>query len=277
MTNVPTNSLQHSPLGQATNYPSRYQPELLFGIPRADNRGHLTIPTNWFGADIWNAYEMSWLNSKGKPVVAIGRFEVPWHSPRLIESKSLKLYLNSFNEEKIDSPEELTQRIQQDLSTVAGASVQVTIQALQNFRAHPIDSLSGTLIDELDVEIEHYTPQENLLKVVPDASLVSETLRSDLLKSNCLVTNQPDWGSVQIQYIGPQIDHSSLLAYIVSLRHHNEFHEHCVERLYNDIWQSCQPEKLFVYARYTRRGGLDINPWRANYAATPMEPRLARQ
>lgn len=277
MTAVPSNALQASPLGQSTHYPNRYQPELLFGIPRADNRGHLTIPQEWFGADIWNAYEMSWLNSKGKPVVAIGRFEVPWHSPRLIESKSLKLYLNSFNEERIDHIDEICARIQHDLSHVAGATVKVSVQALHEFTTQTIESLPGVLIDELDIEIQHYTPQANLLQCVPDSNIVTETLLSDLLKSNCLVTNQPDWGSVQVHYTGKQIDHASLLAYIVSLRRHNEFHEHCVERLYNDIWHNCQPEKLFVYARYTRRGGLDINPWRANYAASPLEPRLARQ
>ncbi len=277
MTDVAHSSLQDSPLGQTTQYPQRYQPELLFGIPRADNRGHLSIPDNWFGADIWNAYEMSWLNSKGKPVVAVGRFEIPWQSPHLIESKSLKLYLNSFNEERVSDVPSLRARIQEDLSAVAGAPVKVTLHSLEELNGQLIGVLPGILLDELDIEITHYTPQANLLKLADKAQRVTETLRSDLLKSNCLVTNQPDWGSVQVQYTGPQIDHASLLAYIVSLRQHNEFHEHCVERLYHDIWTLCKPEKLFVYARYTRRGGLDINPWRASYAARVDEPRLARQ
>lgn len=270
-------SLKNAPLGNATHYPTQYAPDLLFGMPRAEQRQHLKIPGTWYGADIWNAYELSWLNLKGKPVVALGRFEVPWNSPNLIESKSLKLYLNSFNEEKVDKPEDLLIRITEDLSAIAGAQVKVNITPLQQFRETRLGTLDGKLIDDLDIEISTYTPKAHLLRLSNDDAVVTETLRSDLLKSNCLVTQQPDWGSLQVHYTGHRIDPASLLAYIVSLRHHHEFHEHCVERLYHDIWQSCQPEKLCVYARYTRRGGLDINPWRANYPAAIQEVRLARQ
>jgi len=272
-----TSLLKDSPLGHDVVYPSRYDPSVLFGIERALNRRSLQTPEQWHGADIWNAYEMSWLNPKGKPVVAIARFVIPWNSPRIIESKSFKLYLNSFNDEIVSDTDALRERMAQDLGSVAGAPVDVTLLPLDALDGQNIGTLDGLCIDQLDIEIRDYTPQSGLLRCLPEAPVVTESLVSDLLKSNCPVTGQPDWGSVQVRYTGPQIDPASLLRYIVSLRRHTEFHEHCVERLYSDIMQSCRPERLLVYARYTRRGGLDINPWRSSHPDSVDEPRLARQ
>ncbi|MGO3130408.1 MAG: NADPH-dependent 7-cyano-7-deazaguanine reductase QueF [Alcaligenes sp.] len=272
-----TSPLKDSPLGHDVVYPTHYDPSVLFGIERSLNRQALHVPEQWHGADIWNGYEISWLNPKGKPVVALARFVIPWNSPRIIESKSFKLYLNSFNDEVAEDMASLVQRMEQDLSAVAGATVQVSLIPLHALNGQPITALEGQSIDELDISIQDYTPQSGLLTCLPNAAVVTESLVSDLLKSNCPVTGQPDWGSVQVRYTGPQIDPASLLRYIVSLRRHTEFHEHCVERLYSDIQQSCQPERLLVYARYTRRGGLDINPWRSSHADSVEEPRLARQ
>jgi len=274
-----TSQLTHAPLGQDTVYPTAYDPKLLFPIDREPNRQTLSPLPDWFGADIWNAYEISWLNLKGKPVVATGRFIVPQDSPRLIESKSFKLYLNSFNEERFANEGEVAARMQKDLAEVCGATVQVEITTMDRQPGgQRLQALEGQSIDHLDINIDVYTPTPELLQCVPDAPIVEETLVSDLLKSNCPVTGQPDWASVQIRYTGPQIDHAALLRYIVSLRRHDEFHEHCVERMYCDIQRLCRPESLLVYARYTRRGGLDINPWRAdNLAFEVSQTRTIRQ
>lgn len=273
-----TSSLIHAPLGKESAYPSAYDPTLLFPIEREPNRQTLGTVPSWQGADIWNAYEISWLNNKGKPIVATARFVVPHHSPRLIESKSFKLYLNSFNNERFADELTVLQRMQKDLSDGCGATVQVEITPMD--RQPPgqtLQALAGLNIDGLDVDIDTYTPAPHLLQCVANGPAVEETLVSDLLKSNCPVTGQPDWASVQICYTGRQIDHASLLKYIVSLRSHDEFHEHCVERMYCDISRLCEPASLLVYARYTRRGGLDINPWRASHPAQVSQSRTVRQ
>ncbi|HBT31957.1 MAG TPA: NADPH-dependent 7-cyano-7-deazaguanine reductase QueF [Pusillimonas sp.] len=272
-----SSSLDQAPLGRDTAYPTQYDPSVLFAVNRETNRAMLPFVPNWVGADIWNAYEVSWLNARGKPLVAMARFVVPHGSANIIESKSFKLYLNSFNESRFQSINEVKQRLENDLSKVAGANIEVVLTDLHRIGQAQCAPLAGINIDEADVEIEHYQPNANLLKCVVNAQTVSETLTSDLLKSNCPVTGQPDWGSLQIQYTGPKINRESLLKYIISLRRHTEFHEHCVEKIYCDIWQACQPEFLFVYACYTRRGGLDINPWRAS-RPTSFEPaRTPRQ
>lgn len=270
-------NLTHAPLGQEVAYPTAYDPKLLFPIERAPNRRTLGPLPDWAGADIWNAYEISWLNPKGKPVVATARFVFPHHSPRLVESKSFKLYLNSFNEERCAGVEEVSARMRQDLAAACEAEVQVEIAPLGSKEAQGYVALEGINIDGIDVEIDSYTPSPELLQCVPDGPEVEETLVSDLLKSNCPVTGQPDWASVQIRYAGPQIDRAALLKYIVSLRRHDEFHEHCVERMYCDIKRLCRPRSLLVYARYTRRGGLDINPWRASEPAEVSQARTIRQ
>jgi 7-cyano-7-deazaguanine reductase len=269
--------LDNAPLGHEVPYPASYDPSLLFPIERSLNRTKLKMPHSWFGQDIWNAYEMSWLNAKGKPVVAIARFIFLPDSPRLIESKSFKLYLNSFNEERFENADAVGARIKNDLAAACGAPVEIEINTDIGTSKLVCQPMEGVCIDGSDIEITHYQPSAGILRCIPGAQRVSETLMSDLLKSNCPVTGQPDWGSVQVSYTGPSIDRSSLLEYIVSMRRHNEFHEHCVEQMYCDIWQACQPESLLVYARYTRRGGLDINPWRSSKPASVSHVRTIRQ
>ncbi|WP_426341075.1 NADPH-dependent 7-cyano-7-deazaguanine reductase QueF [Pseudoduganella sp. S-14] len=277
MSNLP----EHSPLGKTSAYRTDYAPELLFPIPRQGKRDELglkgTLP--FFGVDIWNGYELSWLNMRGKPQVAVARFTIPADSPNLIESKSFKLYLNSFNQTKLAGPDALKMLLQQDLSAAAGASVHVTLTMQEDFQKLEMGELEGQLLDRLDIDVDNYSPQPHTLKANFEELPVEETLVSHLLKSNCLVTGQPDWGSVQISYYGPQIDQESLLKYLIGFREHNEFHEQCVERIFTDILRQCKPQHLTVYARYTRRGGLDINPWRTNFSSAqrPSNLRNARQ
>ncbi len=270
-----------SPLGKSTTYQAEYAPSLLFPMSRQPKREEIgldgTLP--FFGVDIWNAYELSWLNLRGKPQIAIATFTVPADSPNIIESKSFKLYLNSFNQTKLASPEALTDVLRADLSEGFGAPVQVKLTMPDDFSSIQMGELEGLPLDRLDIEIGEYTPNPALLKANHAEAMVEETLVSHLLKSNCLVTGQPDWGSVQIRYVGAQIDQESLLRYLIGFRNHNEFHEQCVERIFMDILRQCRPQKLSVYARYTRRGGLDINPWRSNFTTgqRPSNMRNARQ
>jgi 7-cyano-7-deazaguanine reductase len=276
-----TNSVDLSPLGKTSAYRTDYAPELLFPIARQGKRDELgltgTLP--FFGVDIWNAYEISWLNQRGKPQVAIARITVPADSPNIIESKSFKLYLNSFNQTRLDSVVALKTLLQQDLSNGFGATVHISITQPEEFGMVEMGELDGLLLDRLDIEVDNYSPTPDLLKAALDEEPVEEKLISHLLKSNCLVTGQPDWASVQIHYAGPQIDQESLLKYLIGFREHNEFHEQCVERIFTDILRQCQPQQLAVYARYTRRGGLDINPWRSNFSTAQKPPNLrgARQ
>ena len=280
------NELSQSPLGKTSAYVDQYAPELLFSIPRSQGRSAIGVGEDlpFFGADQWTAYELSWLGPRGKPEVALAKFMVPAETSHLIESKSLKLYLNSFNQTRFDSAEAVRERIAQDLSKAAWggdavrASVPVSFVAPDAFDAQGIHELDGLLLDRLDAECSDYHPAPERLSANVDEAPVEETLTSRLLKSNCLVTGQPDWGSVQISYSGPQINQEGLLQYLVSFRNHNEFHEQCVERIYMDIWRRCKPAKLAVYARYTRRGGLDINPFRTSWPqALPRNVRTARQ
>lgn len=272
-------ALSASPLGRTTPGSTRYDPALLFPIERADTRDGMDLPLAAHGADIWNAYELSWLNAKGKPVVAIGRFTVPMDSPRLIESKSLKLYLNSYNEERFEYPDIVRQRLHTDLSRACGKPVHVEILSARPAFELSCTPLRGTCIDDQDLDFEAtQTPRPDCLVLSQPAPFVREVLVSELLKSNCPVTGQPDWASLQIRYAGPRIDHAGLLRYIVSLRQHQEFHELCVEKIYGEIMTRCAPEELLVYARYTRRGGLDINPWRASHPPTDIgQTRTLRQ
>ncbi|WP_124950097.1 NADPH-dependent 7-cyano-7-deazaguanine reductase QueF [Sulfuriferula thiophila] len=274
-------SLTDTVLGKPTCYQTEYSPGLLFAIPRQIKRDEIgltgTLP--FMGADIWNGYELSWLNPRGKPQIAIATFIVPADSPNIIESKSFKLYLNSFNQTRLDSNEELLNRLRADLSQAAGASVQVRLTLPEAFSSLAMGELEGELLDRLDIEIDSYTPNPALLSVQADAEPVEQKLVSHLLKSNCLVTGQPDWASVQIHYVGAPIEQAGLLQYLIGFRTHNEFHEQCVERIFVDVLRQCKPIKLSVYARYTRRGGLDINPWRTNFSTGGLPPNLrhARQ
>jgi 7-cyano-7-deazaguanine reductase len=268
------------PLGKPTTYKSEYDPGLLCPIPRQIKRDELGLSHElpFRGVDIWNAYELSWLTPQGKPVVAMGEFRFPCESPNLIESKSIKLYLNSFNMTRFDDFEAVCALMSQDLGGAAGAPVDVRLMAAAEFSADTFATLPGQCIDDLEIEVDNYSLDTKLLDGSADAeTLVDETLHSHLLKSNCLVTSQPDWGSVLIHYQGEKIDQEALLRYLISFRQHDEFHEQCVERIYNDLLRFCQPEKLTVYARYTRRGGLDINPYRSNFEFDVANLRLARQ
>jgi len=280
------NTPEQSELGKNSAYVDQYDPHLLFPIPRAPKRAEIGVLTQplFVGADLWTAFELSWLNSKGKPQVALAHITVPAESSHIVESKSLKLYLNSFNNTRIDSLQELRERLVRDLSqaiwhgTVVQASVGVKLVLPEDFDKEPVHELDGLNLDRLDLECTRYEPAPDLLSATWDEAPVTETFVSHLLKSNCLVTGQPDWGSVQIRYTGHQIDQAGLLRYIVSFRNHNEFHEQCVERIFMDIWRRCKPTQLTVYARYTRRGGLDINPWRTSHpGALPHNIRTARQ
>lgn len=273
-------ALDNLTLGKKTAYHDQYDASLLQPVPRSLNRDPLGIYANalpFHGADIWTLYEISWLNQRGVPQVAIGSISVNATSDNLIESKSFKLYLNSFNQTRFETWENVRSVLQNDLSRCANGKVDVTLHKLEAFSHQPILPFKGQCIDEQDITIKQYEFNRDYLAGCTQEEIVEETLVSHLLKSNCLITNQPDWGSVQIHYSGPKISHEALLRYLVSFRHHNEFHEQCVERIFNDIMQLCKPEKLSVYARYTRRGGLDINPWRSNENFEPELGRLARQ
>ena len=281
---------EDSLLGKAAPYKDQYDPTLLFPIPRSGKREEIGLNTKegatlpFLGADLWTAYELSWLNPRGKPQVAIAHVTVPCETPNIIESKSFKLYLNSFNNTKFTDAAEVQARLRADLGEAVWrgsgktGSVGVRLLAPELFDQEPIHEMDGLNIDRLEVDCTQYTPAPELLTAAFDEKPVDEVLTSHLLKSNCLVTGQPDWGSVQIAYSGPQIDQAGLLQYLVSFRNHNEFHEQCVERIYMDVWRRCKPAKLTVYARYTRRGGLDINPWRTSHPqALPPNIRTARQ
>ncbi|ELV8647192.1 NADPH-dependent 7-cyano-7-deazaguanine reductase QueF [Vibrio fluvialis] len=267
-------------LGKKTEYANQYDPSLLQPVPRSLNRNDLNLGNElpFLGCDIWTLYELSWLNDKGLPQVAIGEVAIPATSANLIESKSFKLYLNSFNQTRFADWAEVQACLQKDLSACAGESVQVEVKSLAAYTAQPIVTMQGECIDDQDIEISSYDFDDTLLAEASSDEIVEETLHSHLLKSNCLITNQPDWGSVEIAYRGPKIDREALLRYIVSFREHNEFHEQCVERIFTDISRYCHPEHLTVLARYTRRGGLDINPFRSSHQTAPANnQRMARQ
>lgn len=265
-------------LGQEVAYEAHYNPALLQGVPRAlsrDAQGIDGAALPFSGLDTWTGYELSWLTPKGKPQVGILECQVPVTSANLIESKSFKLYLNSFNQTPFASREKVAQTLSQDLSACAGEKVEVKVMLPAEFDALAVHTLPGDNIDEQDISIDTYLPDASLLAV--SDNVVSETLTSDLLKSNCLITSQPDWASIMIRYQGQALDRAGLLRYLVSFRQHNEFHEQCVERIFCDIAALPGMQKLTVLARYTRRGGLDINPFRSNFEAPYANLRTARQ
>ena len=269
-----------SSLGKPVVYSGSYDPGLLFPISRALQREALGIgdPLPFIGVDIWNAFELSWLDARGKPRVALAEFRVPATSPNIIESKSFKLYLNSFMQTRIADTDALRQQLVGDLSAAAGAPVSVVLGTPTSKQSALIENLDGEVIDDLPIEISHYgPPQPDFLHANPDA-VVEESLVSHLFKSNCPVTGQPDWASVQLRYQGPRLGRDGLLRYLVSYREHDDFHEHCVERIFVDVLAKCAPSRLSVYARYTRRGGLDINPFRATPGGLmPGNTRTSRQ
>lgn len=273
------NPLETSSLGKQVAWPSAYDPALLLPIARAGKRAELglgdTLP--FHGVDIWNAYELSWLDPRGKPKVAIAEFRVPADSPNLIESKSFKLYLGSLAQHRIDGSDALRAVLARDLANAAGAPVSVVLLPV-TASAAPFAPLAGEVIDDLPLDIKHYGPPRPEFLAHDADGMVEERLVSHLLRSNCPVTGQPDWASVQIAYRGPRLDRAGLLRYLASFRQHSEFHEQCVERIFIDLLARCAPSELSVYARYTRRGGLDINPWRSNRRGfDPGNTRTLRQ
>ena len=277
---------EQSLLGKPATYSDRYDPALLFPLPRADKRAELGLAGQppFFGADLWTAFELSWLTPRGKPQVALAHVTVPCETPYIVESKSFKLYLNSFNNTAFESADAVRERLRADLTEAVwrgqapAASVGVRLVLPEEFGRERMAELEGLSLDRMDIDCDRYTPAPELLVAAEGEAPMEEVLVSHLLKSNCLVTGQPDWGSVQIAYSGAPIDQAGLLRYLVSFRNHNEFHEQCVERIFMDIWRRCRPLKLTVYARYTRRGGLDINPWRTSHpGALPPNQRTARQ
>lgn len=294
----PVQTPEQSQLGKATAYPDQYAPQTLFPIARQPQRSELGMTAGaalpFTGADLWTGYELSWLNPRGKPQVALVQVTVPCETPCIVESKSFKLYLNSFSNSRFVSADAVRQRISEDVGVsvwqpVASVSQQapggappptvgVRLVLPEQFAAQTVQELEGLSLDRLDVECSDYQPAPHWLRADTAEAAVTETLTSHLLRSNCPVTHQPDWGDIQISYSGAPIDQEGLLRYIVSLRNHNGFHEHCVERIFMDILRHCRPSRLTVYARYTRRGGLDINPLRTNHPG-PLPPnvRTARQ
>ncbi len=263
-------------LGQKALYPDSYDASLLEPIARQLSRAELNLDGDlpFYGADIWTGYELSWLGASGKPEVAIAEFFFPATSANIIESKSFKYYLNSFNQTKFDNREHVRSTLTQDLSLKSGAQVEVNLYSLEGFAAP--DALSGTCVDVLEVSVDQYSPNAKLLRC-GDAQVGQSGLYSHLLKSNCPVTGQPDWASVWIEYSGKEIVPESFLKYIVSYRQHQDFHENCVERIFCDVLRECECTELSVYARYTRRGGLDINPFRTNVERKIPFKRVARQ
>jgi len=256
-----------SSLGREVVYPTRYDPSLLFPIPRAGARAELGLspgtPLPFAGHDRWHAYELGWLDRHGRPQVATATVLVPAVSPCLVESKSFKLYLNSLNGTGFDDAAAVRGRIAADLSAAAGAPVEV------RFGLPPMaPAAEGESIDAVEVEIGHYGPPDAAMLQADQGHRVEEYLHSALLKSNCPVTGQPDWASLHLRYHGPRIDRAGLLRYLAGFREHAGFHEQCVEQVFLDVMRCCTPDWLSVEARYTRRGGLDINPWRA----TPGQP-----
>ena len=273
---------EQSPLGKSSEYNGIYTPSLLYPIARQpiwEGLGLNPERLPFHGVDIWNSYEVSWLTPSGKPEVAAVEFVFPvTAAARIVESKSFKLYLNSLNQTVFSDRSEVLRTLEADLSVTAQAPVMVRLLDMQRLQQLGIAKLPGECLDELEVQVDCYDYNPALLQLAAAPQRVRETLHSNLLKSNCPVTGQPDWGSVVIHYAGPAIDRASLLRYLISFRQHADFHEQCVERIFLDLYRLLGADcELTVHARYVRRGGLDINPWRSTHSGMPDNLRLARQ
>ena len=272
-------NLPHNPLGRRTEYPEKYDSGLLFAIARKKGRDALALSGDelpFYGFDLWTAYEVSWLDNQGKPVVKIAEFSLPCNTDHIVESKSLKLYLNSLNQQRFESAAKVAAVMEEDLSNCVNGPVMVDLFSLDSYARQGVQVMPGKCLDDLVVDVEHYQPDASLLRL-EDGPAVTESLYSHLLKTNCPVTGQPDGASVLIKYTGTPINHESLLAYLISYRNHQDFHEQCVERIFMEILEVCQPGELEVNARYTRRGGIDINPYRSTRMLEPVRLRVSRQ
>ncbi len=257
------------PLGKQVKYSSVYDPALLFPIPRSNNRMDLKNGTNFYGVDIWNCYEVSWLNMNGKPCVRILELYIPSTTTNIVESKSLKLYLFSLNNNKFDSEKTVMSLIKSDLEKALGSSVEVVLHNIEHFKNQKLNNLDYLCIDDLDVECDPSDKGVTLLQ--KDAKIVTEKFYTNLLRSNCLITSQPDWATLYVSYKGPKIDHSAFLKYIVSFRSHDEFAEPLAERIFDNLISQCKCEELTVYNRSTRRGGIDINPIRSTHEISDVK------
>lgn len=273
--------LFESPLGKTTTYSQHYDPSLLYPIPRTLAREAIGLkdPLPFQGADLWTAYELSWLSKKGQPLLAIADILVPLTTPQIAESKSVKLYLNSYSQTAFASPQEVQEKIEKDLSSCSGGPVKVRLILQEDFPKEQIESWNGICLDHLDIDYHDYQRSPKILEnsAHSHGSHVQETLYTYLFKSHCLVTGQPDWAGIKISYEGPRIDPKAVSRYLVSYRLHSGIAEQCVEQIFMDIWQACTPKNLTVYGRFTRRGGIDINPFRTNYQDIPKNLRLAFQ
>ena len=266
------------PLGRNTDFPDKYAPQLLCAIARADSRARLglTATLPFSGSDVWNAWDLTWLGTGGVPRVATGMIRIPAESPNIVESKSLKLYLNSFSMSEFASADEVAGIIGNDLGKCVGSECDVVLQSLDSTEARQVSRLAGRCLDGIDLNCSDWKVDAGVLRA-DDSTVVCEDLHTHLLRSLCPVTAQPDLGSLLISYRGPKIDEASLLRYIVSFRRHSDFHEACVERMFVDILSHCAPESLSLHARYQRRGGLDINPYRSSGQERQANLRLWRQ
>jgi 7-cyano-7-deazaguanine reductase len=273
-----TDDLRAAPLGHATGYPDTYDPALLFPVLRAPQRMEIGVAgaLPFAGADVWTAFELTWLDPRGKPAVAIASFEVPATSPSIVESKSVKLYLGSFAQSRFADADSVSAVVVRDLSAAVGAPVTLALIAPAAFHRVRIAELPGECLDDAPIATDCYEVDPALLAAAGPAG--AETLRTDLFRSVCPITGQPDYASVAIAYRGPRIDRAALLRYLVSYRKHPGFHEHCVERIFVDVAAACRCETLTVHARFTRRGGIDINPFRTNAGLpVPAPVRAPRQ
>lgn len=272
--------MSDSPLGRPTPPPTDYAPQVLHGIDRSDGRRALGLTDDlpFEGADLWTAHELSWLNARGRPVVATADLSIPATSPSIVESKSLKLYLNSLSAMRHAGADEVAERIRRDLEAVVGASIELRLRLPSDARRDVPAAPPGTCLDDLDISIDTYEVDPELLAgSVTSGPVVDETLYTHLLRSNCPVTGQPDWATLIVRYRGERIDPAALLRYVVSYRGHREFHEQCVERIFVELRRRCRPAALTVYARYTRRGGVDINPFRSDFEPVPANVPVWRQ
>ena len=277
----------HGILGQSTSYPKTYAPDMLYPIPRALGRANLALPADALsiGMDWWQVFEMSWLNSHGISQVAMARLAIPAPSDYIIESKSLKLYFNSLNFTEFDNQQAVKATVEKDLSACLKTDVTLEIFEINIANSLAISAPQGECIDNA---LDNSDKKIAIVSDVDPSSLTVahhgasdsqlQILHSHLLRSNCPVTNQPDWGTLEIQIDSQPIDRAGLLEYILSFRQHNGFHEQCVEQIFSDLTQVFVPKTLMVRAWYTRRGGIDINPCRvSDVSLLPSPSRLNRQ
>lgn len=271
--------LKDTPLGRSSDYVDEYTPALLCPVPRWDARESLELEDTalpFHGTDIWNAYELSWLTEKGKPVVAMCELRIPCTTPNIVESKSLKLYLNSFANTRFEKREEVRAAIEKDVTQVVGGDIEVLLFSLEDAATLPLWEDKGQCVDTIDLNFEHYNYNPELLLCDQGPEQTGQ-LYSHLLRSHCPVTNQPDWATVVVRYTGGAISPASFLRYVVSLRNHQGFHEQIIEQMFVDLMAQCSPRHLTVYGRFTRRGGIDINPFRSNSEQALPNRRTVRQ